>query len=170
MTGLQGDRDVAAVCSSLPALMPLTACTQRQHFFGRNRIPAEPSQSIWAIMWEAVQDPTLIILIVAAIVSLVFGLTLSDFDQLEWVEGYAVQHLPSSASHQPCSVAILVSVAIVVLVASFNDYQKEKQFKALQASQDEQKLIEVVRDGQLLTISHFDLVVRSPCWCVDSMP
>jgi hypothetical protein len=32
-------------------------------------------------------------------------------------------------------IAILVSVVIVVFVASFNDYQKEKQFKALQAQQ-----------------------------------
>jgi hypothetical protein len=34
-----------------------------------------------------VQDPTLIILIIAAIVSLIFGLTFSKFDDLEWVEG-----------------------------------------------------------------------------------
>ena len=34
------------------------------------------------------------------------------------------------------SVAILASVMIVVFVASFNDYQKEKQFKALQAKQE----------------------------------
>jgi hypothetical protein len=32
-------------------------------------------------------------------------------------------------------IAILVSVMIVVFVASFNDYQKEKQFKALQDQQ-----------------------------------
>jgi magnesium-transporting ATPase (P-type) len=70
-------------------------------------------------MWDAIQDPTLIILIIAAIISLVFGLTLKDFNDLEWVEG----------------VAILLSVVIVVLVASFNDYQKEKQFKALQDKQ-----------------------------------
>ncbi len=70
-------------------------------------------------MWGAVQDPTLIILIVAAIISLVFGLTFSDFNDLEWVEG----------------VAILASVVIVVLVASINDYQKEQQFKDLQAKQ-----------------------------------
>lgn len=92
---------------------------QRRHFFGTNRIPSEESASIWALMWDAVQDQTLVILIVAAIVSLVFGLTLSDFDSYEWVEG----------------VAILVSVVTVVFVASFNDYQKEKQFKALQAKQ-----------------------------------
>jgi magnesium-transporting ATPase (P-type) len=97
----------------------LTNEMQRQHFFGSNRIPSAPSESIWALMWDAVQDPTLIILIIAAIISLVFGLTLSHFDDLEWVEG----------------IAILVSVMIVVFVASFNDYQKEKQFKALQAQQ-----------------------------------
>ena len=38
-------------------------------------------------MWDAVQDPTLIILLVAAVVSLVFGLTLSPPSELEWIEG-----------------------------------------------------------------------------------
>jgi hypothetical protein len=33
----------------------LLVMLQRRHFFGANRIPAAPSQSIWALMWDAVQ-------------------------------------------------------------------------------------------------------------------
>jgi magnesium-transporting ATPase (P-type) len=120
-------------------------------------------------MWEAAQDTTLLILIVAAICSLIFGLTLSDFNDLEWIEG----------------IAILLSVFIVVLVTAVNDYQKDKQFQALSAKQvciafaifvrsfdvsfpcvhsptlqDERKTVEVIRNGTLDVISSFELVVR----------
>ena len=94
-------------------------------------------------MWDALQDTTLIILMVAAVISLVFGLTFTPPSELEWIEG----------------VAILVTVAIVVFVASFNDYQKEKQFKALQAKQEQTQYVEVIRNGQQDAISAFDLVV-----------
>ncbi len=40
-------------------------------------------------------------------------------DTAEWIEG----------------AAILVSVAVVILVTATNDYQKEKQFKALKEKQ-----------------------------------
>ena len=89
------------------------------YFFGSNRIPAAASASIWQLMWHALQDPTLIILMIASVVSLAFGVTFYDFDDYEWIEG----------------IAILISVVVVVLVASGTDYQKEKQFKALQAKQ-----------------------------------
>jgi magnesium-transporting ATPase (P-type) len=92
---------------------------QRRHFFGTNRIPTAKSASIWLLMWHALQDPTLIILIVAAVISLAFGIVFYSFEDLEWIEG----------------IAILLSVVVVVLVASFTDYQKERQFKALQAKQ-----------------------------------
>ena len=70
-------------------------------------------------MWHALHDPTLIILMIAAVVSLAFALTFFSFEDYEWIEG----------------IAILISIVVVVLVASFTDYQKEKQFKALQAKQ-----------------------------------
>ena len=90
---------------------------KRRHFFGSNRIPTAPSASFFALIRHAMRDPTLIILTVAAVISLVFGLTLSHFDEYEWIEG----------------IAILLSVVIVVFVSALNDWQKEKQFRALQA-------------------------------------
>ncbi len=74
---------------------------------------------ILALMWEAAQDTTLLILMAAAVLSLIFGFVFSPIDAYEWVEG----------------IAIIVSVAIVVLVTAVNNYQKEKQFKDLQAKQ-----------------------------------
>ena len=50
---------------------------------------------------------------------------------VDWVEG----------------VTILVAVFIVVSVGSLNDWQKEKQFKALNEKRDE-RMIKVIRDGE----------------------
>ena len=38
--------------------------------FGKNEIPAKPPKTFLGLMWEAVQDTTLIILIVCAVISL----------------------------------------------------------------------------------------------------
>ena len=50
--------------------------------------------------------------------------------QVDWVEG----------------VTILVAVFIVVIVGSVNDWQKELQFRALNAKKDD-RTIKVIRDG-----------------------
>jgi magnesium-transporting ATPase (P-type) len=42
--------------------------------FGKNEIPAKPPKSFFYLMWEAVQDTTLIILIFGAVISLIVSL------------------------------------------------------------------------------------------------
>jgi Ca2+-transporting ATPase len=49
---------------------------------------------------------------------------------VDWVEG----------------VAIMVAVAIVVVVGSVNDWQKEKQFKALNEKKED-RTVKVMRGG-----------------------
>jgi len=58
------------------------------------------------LVWEALQDKTLIMLIVAAVVSLALGL--HENPATGWIEG----------------TAIIVAVALVVSVGATNDYQK----------------------------------------------
>ena len=41
--------------------------------FGKNEIPAKPPKSFFYLMWEAVQDTTLIILICSAAISLILS-------------------------------------------------------------------------------------------------
>jgi len=43
---------------------------QRREVFGSNVIPPQPPKSFLELVWEALQDVTLIILIVAALISL----------------------------------------------------------------------------------------------------
>jgi Ca2+-transporting ATPase len=91
----------------------------RKRVFGINRLPEKKSKNLFEIMWITFNDKVLIILTTVATISLGLGLY-QDFGQsgryggpkVRWVEG----------------VTILVAVAIVVVVGSINDYQKERQF------------------------------------------
>lgn len=52
----------------------------------------------------------------------------------------------------------MVAVAIVVLVGSVNDWQKEKQFQKLNAQKDDRQL-KVVRSGKEQSISVYEVLV-----------
>lgn len=107
-----------------------------------------------------IQDKVLIVLSVAAVISLALGIyttvgtephtyestrcenNLCTEPQVEWVEG----------------VAITIAIFIVVMVGSINDWQKERQFQKLNA-QKEERNVKVLRDGQEKLMSVYDVVV-----------
>ncbi|KAL6739365.1 hypothetical protein Aduo_012833 [Ancylostoma duodenale] len=127
--------------------------SQRQHVFGKNEIPPASSKSFFRLAWEALQDITLVILLVAALVSL--GLSFykppegagggHDDSEKEagWIEG----------------VAILVAVIVVVLVTALNDWSKEKQFRGLQSKIETEHKFSVIRGGQPIDVVVNELVV-----------
>jgi hypothetical protein len=82
-------------------------------------------------MIDALGDVVLIILIIAATVSIIIGATLSENTQTDWIEGHDALGIPDSHP----GLAILGPVVIVVFVTALNNFQKEKQFKLLQAKQ-----------------------------------
>eukprot|EP00123_Amoebidium_parasiticum_P014394 comp22478_c0_seq1/m.33887 comp22478_c0_seq1/g.33887 ORF comp22478_c0_seq1/g.33887 comp22478_c0_seq1/m.33887 type:complete len:1148 (-) comp22478_c0_seq1:453-3896(-) len=110
--------------------------------YGENHIPVPPPKTLLQLMWDALQDPILIILMVAGVVSLILGVTFEEDKSTGWIEGFA----------------ILVAVLVVTLVASLNDYQKERQFRKLNAVKEDYK-ISVIRDGQSMQISKFGILV-----------
>lgn len=126
----------------------------RARMYGHNSLPQRKSKSLWSIMWMTLNDKVLIILIVAAIVSLGLGLyqtfcTPPELDpegrpvpRVDWVEG----------------VAILLAVAIVTIVGSVNDWQKERQFEKLNRKKEDRKL-DVIRNGQEVQVDIADLLV-----------
>ncbi|VDN02735.1 unnamed protein product [Thelazia callipaeda] len=127
---------------------------RRRKVFGRNEIPPVPSKSFLRLAWEALQDITLIILLVSALVSL--GLSFyKPPDDLEkgghdagereagWIEG----------------AAILLAVIVVVLVTALNDWSKEKQFRGLQAKIETEHKFSVIRNGEALDTVVTELVV-----------
>ncbi|KAK3932602.1 Plasma membrane calcium-transporting ATPase 3 [Frankliniella fusca] len=127
----------------------------RRETFGSNVIPPKPPKTFLRLVWEALQDVTLIILECAALVSL--GLAFySPADEIGpeedegkhgWIEG----------------LAILISVIVVVLVTAFNDYTKERQFQGLQSRIEGENKVNVIRQGELKQIPTGDIVVGEIC-------
>jgi magnesium-transporting ATPase (P-type) len=99
----------------------------RRAWFGTNEMPKPKQKWLITMIWEHCQDETIIILSIAAVVSLALGVAfpetfinpetgMTDTDSSGWVEG----------------VAILVAVAIIVMVGSLQDYDKERVRKRKQ--------------------------------------
>ncbi|CAK9437878.1 uncharacterized protein LODBEIA_P22560 [Lodderomyces beijingensis] len=126
----------------------------RRLIYGVNKLPKRVQKSFFQLCWEAMKDKVLIILSIAAVVSLALGLyetfgSGTHYDdegkpvpKVDWVEG----------------VAILVAVCIVVVVGAANDYQKERQFARLNAKKEDREII-VIRNGEQKLISIYDLLV-----------
>uniref|UniRef100_A0A0R3RZZ7 Calcium-transporting ATPase n=1 Tax=Elaeophora elaphi TaxID=1147741 RepID=A0A0R3RZZ7_9BILA len=127
---------------------------ERRRIFGKNEIPPAPSKSFLRLAWEALQDITLIILLVSALVSLGLSFykppedsTAGEHDANEreagWIEG----------------AAILLAVIVVVMVTALNDWSKEKQFRGLQAKIETEHKFSVIRNGEALDTVVTELVV-----------
>uniref|UniRef100_A0A8C6TS15 Calcium-transporting ATPase n=1 Tax=Neogobius melanostomus TaxID=47308 RepID=A0A8C6TS15_9GOBI len=132
---------------------------RRKQTYGQNFIPPKKAKTFLELVWEALQDVTLIILEIAAIISL--GLSFyqppgkdtecegqensEDEGEAEagWIEG----------------AAILLSVVCVVLVTAFNDWSKEKQFRGLQSRIEQEQKFTVVRKSNVIQIPVADMVV-----------
>ncbi|XP_032827422.1 plasma membrane calcium-transporting ATPase 2-like isoform X1 [Petromyzon marinus] len=134
---------------------------RRRAVFGENVIPPKRPKSFLALVWEALQDVTLIILEVAALVSL--GLSFyqppgSDSDACGLAGGGAEDEGEATAGWIE-GAAILLSVACVVLVTAFNDWSKERQFRGLQNRIEQEQKFSVIRGGQLLQVPVAAIVV-----------
>jgi P-type Ca2+ transporter type 2C len=114
----------------------------RLRVFRDNRLPERKVDSILVLIWRTYNDKILILLTIAAVVSLSLGLyeTFSGGSSVDWVEG----------------VAICVAIIIVVLVGAFNDYQKEKQFIKLNKRKDDRE-VKAIRSGKSMQISVYDV-------------
>jgi magnesium-transporting ATPase (P-type) len=110
--------------------------------FGRNAFPESPMKSFFSLFFEALQDTTLLILIVAAIVSLIIGIWQHGAEE-GWIEGGA----------------ILIAVFLVANVSAGNDYTKELQFRSLEKSSQGDERCSVIRDGGVERINPTDLVI-----------
>ncbi|KAK4100093.1 calcium-translocating P-type ATPase [Parathielavia hyrcaniae] len=151
-TGLSPD-ETTLLPSTPPQQQPHQYASRRR-VFGGNRLPERQSKSFLRLAWIALQDRVLILLSVAAAVSLGLGLYQtfspsqhkSEEDQgrarVEWIEG----------------VAIIVAVLVVVVVGALNDWQKERQFRRLNRKKED-RCGTVVRAGRAERVSVHDVLV-----------
>ncbi|ORY62640.1 uncharacterized protein BCR38DRAFT_244415 [Pseudomassariella vexata] len=122
--------------------------SDRKRVFADNTLPEKKGKSFLQLVWITYNDKVLILLSIAAVVSLAIGLyqTLgtqhdSEHPGVEWVEG----------------VAIIVAIVIVVLVGSLNDWQKERQFARLNKKKQD-RVVKAIRSGKTVEISVFDIL------------
>ena len=122
------------------------AYADRQRIFKYNRLPEKKPKSIFELAWLAYKDKVLIVLTVAALVSLALGIyqarTGKAEDKVQWVEG----------------VAIAVAIIVVVVVGAANDWQKERQFVKLNKKKEDRN-VKVIRSGKSREISVHDILV-----------
>ncbi len=109
--------------------------------FGNNQFPESPMDSFFSLLFDALTETTLLILISAATVSLIIGVIQEPEEG--WIEG----------------VAIFIAVFLVSNIAAFNDYSKQLQFRALEASSQKDERTSVLRDKQIQRINPIDIVV-----------
>ncbi|CAG9989574.1 unnamed protein product [Clonostachys byssicola] len=122
----------------------------RIRVFKRNVLPAKKPTSLLKLMWNAYNDTVLILLTVAAAISLALGL----------YETFGVEHEPGSPMPLDWveGVAICVAIIIVTVVGGLNDYQKERAFVKLNAKKEDRE-IKVLRSGKSYMINVHDILV-----------
>lgn len=143
--GLEGHGGVSGlardVSVSLKDGVASSKIPHRQNIYGLNRYVEKPSKGFWRFFWEALQDLTLIILMVSAVVSIGVGVATEG-----WPKGMYD------------GLGIIVSILLVVMVTAISDYKQSLQFKEL----DKEKkniIVQVTRDGRRQKVSIYDLVV-----------
>ncbi|KAL5113645.1 plasma membrane calcium [Pleosporales sp. CAS-2024a] len=121
----------------------------RIRIHGRNVLPAKKVTPLWRLIWNAYNDTVLIVLTVAAAISLALGL----------YETFGVDHPPGSPTPVDWveGLAICIAIIIVVLVTAINDWQKEQAFARLNAKK-EQREVKVTRSGRIVMISIYDVL------------
>ncbi|AQK68941.1 calcium-transporting ATPase 5, plasma membrane-type isoform X2 [Zea mays] len=113
----------------------------RANAFGPNRYPRKKGRSFWVFLWEACQDMTLVILIIAAVISLVLGIA-TEGTKEGWYDG----------------TSIAFAVFLVIVVTAVSDYKQSLQFQHL--NEEKQNIqVEVIRGGRRIQVSIFDIVV-----------
>ena len=115
----------------------------RENDFGSNKVFVEPVPPFCSYVCEALEDLMVRILIVAAIVQIILGVTLGEDPAKDWIDG----------------LSIIIAVLVVTLVGSITNYQKETKFHELNTVQNEGTTYKVIRNGVPHEMKSDDILV-----------
>uniref|UniRef100_A0A669DAT4 Calcium-transporting ATPase n=1 Tax=Oreochromis niloticus TaxID=8128 RepID=A0A669DAT4_ORENI len=136
-----------------------TDLDKRKEIFGKNLIPPKKPKTFLQLVWEALQDVTLIILEIAALISLGLSFYHPPGETAKCGTAGGVEDEGEADAGWIEGAAILLSVVCVVLVTAFNDWSKEKQFRGLQSRIEQEQKFQVVRGSQVIQLPVADIVV-----------
>ncbi|XP_049407098.1 putative calcium-transporting ATPase 13, plasma membrane-type isoform X1 [Solanum stenotomum] len=114
---------------------------RRHEAFGSNTYRKPPSKSFFIFVWESFKDPTIIILLLCAALSLGFGIKEHGLKE-GWYDGGS----------------IYVAVFLVIAVSSISNFRQNRQFDKL-SKVSKNIPVEAVRNGRRQQISIFEIVV-----------
>lgn len=117
---------------------------RRKELYGSNIMPKPKSPSFFDQVLDAMKDFTVLTLIGAGMVSMGLELWLAT------KEGRDANIIES--------ISILLAVSVVVIVTAGNNWQKERQFQALEQIQSK-SFVRAVRDGAEIQLPVEDIVV-----------
>lgn len=99
--------------------------------FDSNELPPEEPIRFCTYFWEALSDKIIIVLIIAAAVELSIGIIFGNHPKYDWIDGFT----------------IIVAIAVVTLVGSINNYNKEIEFKKLKDQTKRERSVMIKRNG-----------------------
>lgn len=139
----------------------------RRSVYGDNEIALKKSKPFLRLVWEALQDKTLIMLEISALISLALSFYQpkpeDEFDD-QGKDDYEYGVDGGEDKYGSIEgIAIIISISIIVLVSAVNDYNKERQFRGLQAQLEKESKVNVLRDKNIMDMSVPSLVVGDIC-------
>ena len=115
----------------------------RKEEFGINKIFEEPPSSFLKFLKESLSELMIIILLSAAVIQIIIGITITDNKKTGWFDG----------------ASVLFAVLIVVNVESFINWQKEKKFYELNNLKNTTTLFKTIREKNIIDLKAEDLMV-----------
>ncbi|CAL5392718.1 unnamed protein product [Camellia sinensis] len=115
--------------------------SRRHKAFGSNTYQRPPTKRFYCFVWEALKDPTIIILLVCAALSLGFGIKENGLKE-GWYDGGS----------------IFFAVFLVIAVSAGSNFKQSRQFLKLSKVSNNIP-IDVVRNGRRQQVPIFEIVV-----------
>ncbi|XP_057505542.1 putative calcium-transporting ATPase 13, plasma membrane-type [Actinidia eriantha] len=113
----------------------------RHEAFGANTYTGPPTKCFFRFVWEALRDPTILILLVCATLSLGFGIKEHGAKE-GWYDGGS----------------ICVAVFLVIAVSAVSNFRQDRQFEKL-SKVSNYISVDIVRNGRRQKASIFEVVV-----------
>ena len=150
-------------------LTPAEASThfaKRRAYFGTNTYKQPKTKSFFKLWVEALNDLTMIILIISAVVSIILGFAVPKdlgndvicYGSSESGPGESQAATDDSSLEGIEGFGILIAVVVVSTVGAGNNYSKEKKFRDL-AAKESDITVKVRRGGEVCEVSIYDVNV-----------
>ena len=115
----------------------------RKEEFGINKIFEEPPAPYIKFLKESLSELMIIILLTAAIIQIIIGISIGNDTKTGWLDG----------------ASVLFAVFVVVSVESFTNWQKEKKFYELNNLKNAGTVFKTIRDKNIIDLKADDLLV-----------